>query len=141
MGNCAVDIKALVVSINASGYSISPDPTAARVQRCWGSPSRPDGTAVKVRIGRSCGDTTPTPTPIACPTDVVVAATSTARGVSVAFFAVELTGCVKDVPLALPEQGGAASYTSTNLYQLHGLTTLQFAVIASGTYVAPVRQF
>ncbi len=30
LGNCAVDIKAMVVTINASGYTISPDPTVAR---------------------------------------------------------------------------------------------------------------
>lgn len=67
LGNCAVDIKALVVSINASGYTISPDPTAARD---YSAPveftlTAPDGTKAVYKVtvlGTSCGDTTPTPT-------------------------------------------------------------------------------
>jgi hypothetical protein len=151
LGNCAVDIKALVVSINASGYSISPDPTAARD---YSAPveftlTAPDGTKAVYKvtvIGASCGDTTPTPTPIACPTDVVVAATSKYSkvykgcigGVHTSY---ELTECVKDSTTGLTWQGhGAASeYTSsTRTYTNYdSLTTLQFNDIASGTYVAP----
>ena len=68
LGNCAVDLKAMVVTINASGYTISPDPTAARD---YSSPvdftlTAPDGTKATYKVtvtGAACVGATPTPTP------------------------------------------------------------------------------
>ena len=66
LGNCAVDLKAMVVTINASGYTISPDPTAARD---YSSPvdftlTAPDGTKATYKVtvtGAACVGATPTP--------------------------------------------------------------------------------
>ena len=65
LGNCAVDLKAMVVTINASGYTISPDPTAARD---YSSPvdftlTAPDGTKATYKVtvtGAACVGATPT---------------------------------------------------------------------------------
>lgn len=68
LGNCAVNINNMVVTVNASGYTISPDPTAARD---YSAPvdftiTAPDGTKVVYKVtvtGAACLGTTPAPAP------------------------------------------------------------------------------
>ena len=72
LGNCAVDLKAMVVTINASGYQVSPDPSAARD---YSAPveftlTAPDGTKAVYIVtvtGAACLNDTPTPTPTPTP--------------------------------------------------------------------------
>lgn len=71
LGNCAVNINNMVVTVNASGYTISPDPTAARD---YSAPvdftiTAPDGTKVVYKVtvtGAACLGTAPAPATIAC---------------------------------------------------------------------------
>ncbi len=75
LGNCAVDVKSMVVTINANGYQISPDPTTARD---YSTPvnftlTAPDGSKAVYKVtvtGAAClsdsSISTPTPTPTTC---------------------------------------------------------------------------
>ena len=90
LGNCAVDLKAMVVTINASGYQISPDPTAARD---YSSPvdftlTAPDGTKATYKVtvtGAACVSATPTPTPTPTPVACTAAPINPAEAYSLVF--------------------------------------------------------
>ena len=117
LGNCATTIENMVVSVNASGYSISPEPTVARdySQPVDFTITAPDGTKVVYTVtvkGAACnGGATPAPTP---PPTPCTAAPIGSTGYSLVFKGCDAnnvatyydkTECVRDNATGLIWQG------------------------------------
>ncbi len=158
LGNCAVDLKAMVVTINASGYQISPDPTAARD---YSSPvdftlTAPDGTKATYKVtvtGAACVGATPTPTPNPNPTPVACTAApiNPAEPYSLVFKGCDAnnvatyydkTECVRQNSTGLIWQGQTAAGTglrANDQYKTNYDSTTELQKYTGGNPIAPTQ--
>ena len=159
LGNCAVDLKAMVVTINASGYQISPDPTAARD---YSSPvdftlTAPDGTKATYKVtvtGAACVGATPTPTPNPNPTPVACTAApiNPAEPYSLVFKGCDAnnvatyydkTECVRQNSTGLIWQGqmpaGSGDLRANDQYKTNYDSTIELQKSNNGSPKAPTQ--
>jgi len=153
LGNCAVDLKAMVVTINASGYQISPDPTAARD---YSSPvdftlTAPDGTKATYKVtvtGAACVGATPTPTPTACtaapinPTEPYSLVFKGCDANNVATY-YDKTECVRQNSTGLIWQGqmpaGSGDLRANDQYKTNYDSTIELQKSNNGSPKAPTQ--
>jgi len=151
LDNCATTIENMVVTVKASGYAVSPDPTLARD---YSKPvdftiTAPDGTKVVYTVtvkGAACLPTpTPTPTPLSCPThtygttgyELVFKACDTTTGQNTFY---DKTECVRDNTTGLIWQGQTAAGTglrANDQYKTNFDSTTELQIWNSGSPIAP----
>ncbi|HMS27119.1 MAG TPA: DUF1566 domain-containing protein [Burkholderiaceae bacterium] len=123
LGNCTTTLENMVMEVQASGYSVSPDP---RVARNYSAPvdytiTAPDGSQATYKVtvkGAACNNTAPisTPTTKTCPThsygttgyELVFKACDTSTGNNTFY---DKTECVRDNTTGLIWQGQTAAST------------------------------
>lgn len=159
LGNCAVNINNMVVTVNASGYTISPDPTAARD---YSAPvdftiTAPDGTKVVYKVtvtGAACLGTAPAPatdpTPASVPVACIAAPINPAEPYSLVFKGCsasnvaeyyDKTECVRQNSTGLIWQGQTAAGTglrANDQYKTNFDSTTEAQKWNGSTYVIPM---
>ena len=153
LGNCAVNINSMVVTVNASGYTISPDPTAARD---YSAPvdftiTAPDGTKVVYKVtvtGAAClgAAPAPAPAPVACTAALINPAEPYSlvfKGCSASNVAeyYDKTECVRQNSTGLIWQGQTAAGTglrANDQYKTNFDSTTEAQKWNGSTYVIPM---
>ena len=156
LGNCATTIENMVISVNASGYSISPEPTVARdySQPVDFTITAPDGTKVVYTVtvkGAACnGGATPAPTPTPPPTPCTAAAIGS-TGYSLVFKGCDAnnvatyydkTECVRDNATGLIWQGQTPAGTglrANDQYKTNFDSTTELQKYNGGNPIAPTQ--
>ena len=154
LGNCATTIENMVISVNASGYSISPEPTVARdySQPVDFTITAPDGTKVVYTVtvkGAACnGGATPAPTP---PPTPCTAAAIGSTGYSLVFKGCDAnnvatyydkTECVRDNATGLIWQGQTPAGTglrANDQYKTNFDSTTELQKYNGGNPIAPTQ--